>query len=82
VRHQFNAAWMGRELRVSLTNANTGERGLSGAGKRVGMCGDARRGCSKSERAQENRADKGKHREYRQHVEIQGKVHVASSASF
>jgi hypothetical protein len=43
------------------------------------MCGDARRGCSTSERAQENRADKGKHREYRQHVEVQGKVHVASS---
>jgi hypothetical protein len=32
-----------------------------------------------SERAQEDRADKGEHR---QHVELQGKVHVAFSASF
>jgi hypothetical protein len=35
-----------------------------------------------SERAQEDRADKGEHREHRHHVELQGKVHVAFSASF
>jgi hypothetical protein len=72
---------MERELRVSPYKCKHRRAGLSGARKLVGMCGDARRGCSKSERAQENRADKGKHREYRQHVEVQGKVHVASSAS-
>jgi hypothetical protein len=46
------------------------------------MWGDALRRCSKLERAQENRGDKGKYREHRQHVELQGKVHVACSASF
>jgi hypothetical protein len=40
------------------------------------MCAGARRGCLKSERAQQNRGDEGKHGEHRQHVELQGKVHV------
>jgi hypothetical protein len=73
---------MERELRVSPYKRKHRRAEFSGARKRVGMWGDARRGCSNSKRAQEDRAHKGKHREYRHHVELQGKVHLASSASF
>jgi hypothetical protein len=37
------------------------------------------RGCSRSERAQQDRADERKHGEHRQHVEPQRKIHVTSS---
>jgi len=39
----------------------------------------ALRGCSRSERAQQDRADERKHREHRQHVKPQRKIHVTSS---
>src|SRR6266446_9329170 len=39
----------------------------------------ALRGCSRSERAQQDRADERKDGEHRQHVEPQRKIHVTSS---
>src|SRR5262249_55093466 len=39
----------------------------------------ALRGCSRSERAQQDRADERKYGEHRQHVEPQRKIHVTSS---
>ena len=42
----------------------------------------ALRGCSRSERAQQDRADERKHGEHRQHVEPQRKIHVMSSHAF
>ena len=42
----------------------------------------ALRGCSRSERAQQDRADERKYGEHRQQVEPQRKIHVTSSPRF
>lgn len=62
-----------RRLSLAHEMQNTGETALSGA---VEPGGDGVRGCSSSERAQQNSADERKHGEHGQHIEPQGKVHV------
>jgi hypothetical protein len=49
---------------------NTGEAVPSGAGKNRSSA--AVRGCSTSERAQQDRADERKYGEHRQHIEPEG----------